>query len=197
MRREAQLIIPGLWLGPFQSSTDLRRMHSMGITHVLCIRDKREAALIYPRFPTEFRYMTIEISDTADQKLINILSDSKAFIDEALSSGGTVLAHCNGGISLSPAIVIGYLMTISKATWEDALAYVQSRRYCVAPSSFQIQLQEYEPIVRATQKILPGTSLGNGERKRSMSLDDQEEDTDDRARIAPSLRREGSDMDME
>lgn len=34
MRREAQLIIPNLYLGPFQSSINLARMKSMGITHV-------------------------------------------------------------------------------------------------------------------------------------------------------------------
>jgi hypothetical protein len=39
-------------------------MNDLGITHVLCIRDKKEASMIFPRFPTEFRYMTLDISDT-------------------------------------------------------------------------------------------------------------------------------------
>lgn len=64
MRREAQEIIPGLYLGPLQSSLNLGRMNDLGITHVLCIRDKKEASMIFPRFPTEFRYMTLDISDT-------------------------------------------------------------------------------------------------------------------------------------
>ena len=34
MRREAQEIIPGLYLGPFQASVNLGRMKSLGITHV-------------------------------------------------------------------------------------------------------------------------------------------------------------------
>lgn len=82
MRREAQEIIPGLWLGPFQASTNLAMMNSLRITHVyvvrpshssafrdpwlmasLCIRDRKEAGLIFPRFPTEFRYKTLDISD--------------------------------------------------------------------------------------------------------------------------------------
>jgi serine/threonine/tyrosine-interacting protein len=37
MRREAQVIIPGLWLGPFQASTNLHLMNSLRITHV-CVR---------------------------------------------------------------------------------------------------------------------------------------------------------------
>jgi hypothetical protein len=36
-----------------------------------------------------------------------------------------------GGISLSPAIVIGYIMW----TYDNTLAFVQSRRYCVSPIS--------------------------------------------------------------
>lgn len=34
MRREAQEIIPGLYLGPFQSSVNLAMMNSLKITHV-------------------------------------------------------------------------------------------------------------------------------------------------------------------
>lgn len=89
MRREAQLIIPGLYLGPFQASLNSNKMKQMGITHVsvlfwtlplgvvavppywtnttvccrLCIRDRKEVKLIFPRFPQEFKYMTLDISD--------------------------------------------------------------------------------------------------------------------------------------
>jgi serine/threonine/tyrosine-interacting protein len=34
MRREAQMIIPQLYLGPFQASINLDKMLAMGITHV-------------------------------------------------------------------------------------------------------------------------------------------------------------------
>lgn len=34
MRREAQEIIPGVFLGPIQASTNLNRLKSMGITHM-------------------------------------------------------------------------------------------------------------------------------------------------------------------
>ena len=37
MRREAQLIVPSLYLGPFQSSIRLQQMKAMGITHVCVI----------------------------------------------------------------------------------------------------------------------------------------------------------------
>jgi serine/threonine/tyrosine-interacting protein len=34
MRRQAQLIIPGLYLGPVQSALNSQKMLEMGITHV-------------------------------------------------------------------------------------------------------------------------------------------------------------------
>ena len=34
MRREAQLVVPGLYLGPFQASLNAAKMQGMGITHV-------------------------------------------------------------------------------------------------------------------------------------------------------------------
>ncbi|EIW70741.1 hypothetical protein TREMEDRAFT_28912, partial [Tremella mesenterica DSM 1558] len=120
----------------------------------LCLRDKRESHLIYPRFPHDFTYMTLDISDNIDQNLITIFPTCCQFIDSAIANGGSVLVHCNvGGISMSPAIVIGYLMSKLDWSYEMALTFVQGKRYCVAPMTFQIQLKEYEPIYLA-QKMM-------------------------------------------
>ena len=59
---------------------------------------------------------------------------AKQFIDEAILSGGRVLVHCNGGISLSPAFVVMYVMQYYQMSWEDALHMVQNRRYCISPN---------------------------------------------------------------
>lgn len=80
MRREAQLILSQLYLGPFQAATNAETMHRQGITHVsvlaslhtpllalrlsrLCVREHRERAIIFPRFPDQFAYMTLELFD--------------------------------------------------------------------------------------------------------------------------------------
>ena len=42
MRREAQEILPGVFVGPFQPSYKLEILQSLGITHVLCIAEIRE-----------------------------------------------------------------------------------------------------------------------------------------------------------
>jgi Dual specificity phosphatase, catalytic domain len=39
-----------------------------------------------------------------------------------------------GGISLSPAFVIMFVMQHYRLSWEDALHMVQNRRYCISPN---------------------------------------------------------------
>lgn len=43
--------------------------------------------------------------------------------------------HCViGGISLSPAFVVMFVMRHCQLSWEDALHLVQNRRYCISPN---------------------------------------------------------------
>lgn len=47
-----------------------------------------------------------------------------------------------GGISLSPAFAIMYVMQHFGLPWDDALQYVQNRRYCISPNGgFLTQLK--------------------------------------------------------
>lgn len=45
-----------------------------------------------------------------------------------------MFVHCNGGISLGPSVVVGYVMARQQTTYEEALKWVQSRRYCISPN---------------------------------------------------------------
>ncbi|WVO16219.1 hypothetical protein L204_103890 [Cryptococcus depauperatus] len=187
MRREAQLIIPGLYLGPFQASLNAGKMRSMGITHVLCIRDQKEARLIYPRFPTEFKYMTLDLSDHPNQNLITTFPRCRDFIEEALSNGGTVLAHCNGGIAVSPSVVIGYLMWKFNWTAEHALTHVQNKRYCISTIPFQNQFKEYEPIYMAQKMVESVSKRENGMSKRQVENDNGDNEDELRRRVRQAL----------
>ncbi|CED82691.1 phosphatases ii [Phaffia rhodozyma] len=180
MRREAQLILPQLYLGPFQTSKQLDVLLGYGVTHIVCIRDKKEALLVKPRFPDRFTYLTLDISDHEDQNLIRIFPQTTRFIDDAISRGGTVFVHCNGGISLAPSVVVGYVMVAKQLSYEDAVRWVQSRRYCMSLNQgFLNQLKEYEPIYRASVHSLSASSPTDSRpRKRSgeaMSSDGEDE----------------------
>ncbi|GAA6000686.1 hypothetical protein JCM10207_004609 [Rhodosporidiobolus poonsookiae] len=177
MRREAQEILPGLYVGPFQPSWKLDTLKNLGITHILCIAESREQHLFKAKFPDQFVYLIQEIRDADDQNLIRIFPQAQQFIDSALIAGGRVLVHCGDGISRSPAIVTAYVMTKTNLTHEDAFQFVQARRFCVAPrTEFVHQIEAYRPIFQASQAVAADAGAQAGQRARRRGRDDDDSD---------------------
>lgn len=181
MRRECQEILPGLLLGPFQASKSLDTLQSHGVTHIVCIRDQKEAFSVKPRFPDHFRYLVLDVEDNEEQNVIRLFPEADQFIQQALDQGGKVLVHCNGGISLSPAFVVMFVMRHCHLSWEDALHLVQNRRYCISPNGgFLTQIKEYESIYRAKAAVANFPSSGAMHRVVSRRKRDDDEEIDDR-----------------
>jgi len=190
MRRECQEILPGLLLGPFTVSKQLDKMLSLAITHVVCIRDAKEAFSVYPRFPDRFQYMVLDVEDNEEQNLIRLFPGAQTFIHQAIAAGGRVLVHCNGGISLSPAFAIMFVMQHFKLSWEDALQYVQNRRYCISPNGgFLTQLKEWESIYRASQAVAGFPSNGQSRSVVRRKRSDDDEDGDSVQRLPETRKR--------
>ncbi|KAI9098271.1 protein-tyrosine phosphatase-like protein [Phlyctochytrium arcticum] len=142
MRREMQEILPGLWLGPYQCSKDLETLKSRRITHILCIRDVNERHIMKIRFPEDFTYHVIEVSESPMQNLIPHFPEAKAFLDSVLAAGGKALVHCNSGISRAPAFVVAYLIMSQGWGYSQAYAFVQNKRFCINPNEgFKYQLK--------------------------------------------------------
>ncbi|KAF8967127.1 phosphatases II [Flammula alnicola] len=179
MRRECQEILPGLLLGPFVASKSLETLVSLGVTHIVCIRDAKEAFSVRPRFPDRFKYMVLDVEDNEEQNLIRLFPAYVLFLliyRLHNQSGGRVLVHCNGGISLSPAFVVMFVMQHYQLSWEDALHMVQNRRYCISPNGgFLTQIKEYEAIYKANvaHAAFPPAQRTAARRKRS---DEDDED---------------------
>jgi serine/threonine/tyrosine-interacting protein len=185
MRRECQEILPGLLLGPFVASKSLETLKSLEITHIVCIRDQKEAFSVKPRFPEQFVYLVLDVEDNEEQNLIRLFPSAKTFIDSAIANSGRVLVHCNGGISLSPAFVVMFVMQHYALNWEDALHMVQNRRYCISPNGgFLTQIKEYEAIYRANRAVTsyPGMPRNVSRRKREEDEDDDDDRDPDRKR---------------
>jgi len=131
----------------------------------VCIRDEKEAFSVRPRFPDMIKYLVLDVQDNEEQNLIRLFPSqvdcffflsgrdiyvfrAKLFIDGALSDPPCkVLVHCNGGISLSPAFVVMFVMQHYHISWEDALHLVQNRRYCISPNGgFLTQIKVSEKL---------------------------------------------------
>lgn len=180
MRRDCQVITDGLLLGPFQVSKELNKLKELGVTHIVCIRDSKEAFSVKPRFEGHFTYLVLDVEDSEEQNLIRKFPEAKAFIDNAIKSGGKVLVHCNGGISLSPAFVVMFVMEQHHLSWEDALHMVQNRRYCISPNSgFLTQIKEYESIYRAQAAIQRDPRAASGQRMTRRKREEDEDEADE------------------
>ena len=78
----------------------------------------------------------------------------KAFIDECLENKGKVLVHGSAGISRSASLVIAYIMDVTGCPANDAIRFVQKKRFCIFPNEgFRQQLMEYEPILQARRSL--------------------------------------------
>jgi len=189
MRHQCQEILPGLLLGPFQVSKNLDSLKELGISHIVCIRDVKEAFSVRPRFPESFEYLVLDVQDSEEQNLIRLFPRAQQFINTALSQSGRVLVHCNGGISLSPAFVIMFVMQHYQLSWEDALHLVQNRRYCISPNGgFLTQIKEYESIYKANLAVstFPVSHQAVSRRKREDDDDDDDEREDKRPLVDDS-----------
>jgi len=182
MRRQCQEILPNLLLGPFLVSKSKETLQELGITHILCIRDIKEAFSVRARFPQVFTYLELNVKDNEEQNLIRVYPQARDFILGALAAGGKVLVHCNGGISLSPAFVIMFVMEQYQMTSDEAIQMVQNKRYCISPNGgFMSQIKEYEPIYRAQQAISVAPPDRSVRRKR--------DDDEDGAETGETLKR--------
>lgn len=73
-------------------------------------------------------------------------------------SGGSVLIHCQAGISRSATVSIAYIMRYLGKTREDAYRFVKEKRPSISPNfSFVHQLDQYEEQLRQ-ENILPPRS---------------------------------------
>ncbi|GAA5969055.1 hypothetical protein JCM8115_000290 [Rhodotorula mucilaginosa] len=195
MRREAQEILPGLYVGPFQPSTKREILKNLGVTHILCIAETREAHILKPKFPGEFEYLIQDIRDADDQNLIRIFPQACQFIDGALENGGRVLVHCGDGISRSPAIVTAYVMIKTGLGHEDAFAFVQARRFCVAPrTEFVHQLEAYRPIIMASQAVAADRGAQAGQRANRRGREDDDDDDEDDGMNGSTVMTMDTDM---
>uniref|UniRef100_A0A914PD53 Protein-tyrosine-phosphatase n=1 Tax=Panagrolaimus davidi TaxID=227884 RepID=A0A914PD53_9BILA len=75
-------------------------------------------------------YKFIFMMDMLSQDLLgnNLLDDALKYIDKVLSSGGSILVHCEVGVSRSIAIVAAYLMRKHEWNPSKAILFIQNSR---------------------------------------------------------------------
>ena len=130
-----------LWLGNSFAAGDIKDLKEKGIKKILSVMNDN---------PNEynkedgFKLKTIEIMDLNHENIIQYFGECLNFID----GDEKILVHCAAGTSRSATIVIAYLMWKQKMKFDEALKYVQNKRFVVCPNKgFKDQLKLFEKLL--------------------------------------------------
>lgn len=93
-------------------------------------------------FPNDFTYYQIPARDTPSFKYIEYFDLVAFYINESLQYG-SVMIHCNAGVSRSASALIAYFIKYLNMSLHDAIRYVKSKRTCVNVNNFYEQLEIY------------------------------------------------------
>ncbi|KAK4955698.1 hypothetical protein LTR10_006637 [Elasticomyces elasticus] len=207
-RREAQMVIPYLYLGPMTAAKDERFLRGQsgqmigggGITMVLGVRQKHsfESKLMNGalRKAQELGIECQTVDLASNQDLIHNFPATTALINDHLgrvweSTGqiGKVLVFCESGNERSAGVVAAYLMeTHTDVDFIKAMQLVQAQRFCANfDDAMKRLLQGYWDILRAQRQVADvasdGDVAGNGvvsstSRPKRSLQRDEDEDMD-------------------
>jgi len=139
-------VLPFLYLGNSKDADDRDSMTAIGVTRVLNVTtsqqspsptmDHRASGVVYKR---------LSVLDNGHANLKQYFEEAFEFIEGARKSGGSVLIHCQAGISRSPTIAIAYVMRHRNTSMVDAYKMVKAARPIISPNlNFMGQLLELE-----------------------------------------------------
>jgi serine/threonine/tyrosine-interacting protein len=143
-RRQAQMILPWLWLGPMAAAKDEQFLQREGFTMSLAVRTKINS-LTGGLKTAQKLSMDVCAIDAADSfGLIRMFSPAAKLINHHMAQvrristtnsmlrAGKVLVFCESGNEKSAAIVAAYLMEImDNFDFVKAMQVVQAQRFCV------------------------------------------------------------------
>nr|XP_018911383.1 PREDICTED: dual specificity protein phosphatase 10-like isoform X2 [Bemisia tabaci] len=143
----ASRVLPHLYLGNQRDAENLDVLRNLGISRVLNVTSElpgyhEERGILYKHLPA---------ADSSHQNLKQYFEEAFHFIEEARQSGGSVLVHCQAGISRSPTIAIAYMMKHRRLSLIEAYKEVKNARTIISPNfNFMGQLFELEQSLKAT-----------------------------------------------
>lgn len=184
-RREAQLILPFLYLGPYVAARDIKFLRHEGITMLLAIRDTMSAQahqLSGDRFAKELGIAsaTIDVSDsqeliaafpraikTINEHLLSVYReqslmcrDGSIIINKSTFKRGIVLVFCESGNERSACVVAAYIMAVYGVDLITAIQFVQSQRFCLAlDDPMKGLLLSFQDILEAKRAIHSAKSV--------------------------------------
>lgn len=172
-RRDAQKILPFLYLGPIGCSRNEHFLKQAGITKIFAIPHLKGSSNVPPSGPLRLgaaEELGVEIQNTplADsQRLVGAFAQLIESMNSHLTerkfmtqrsndpeARGKILVCCQTGNDKSAALVVAYLMQTLHLTLEEAAQLVNTQRFSIDLNhSLKTVLQAYEGILRARRAV--------------------------------------------
>jgi len=144
-----------LFLGNINDAANAETLTALGIDHVLNVT----AVTPSYKMSNKITYKQLLAADNGSQNIKQYFDEAFLFIDAAKKSGGSVLIHCQAGVSRSPTIAIAYLIKYFSMKMLDAYQYIKIRRSIISPNlNFMGQLLEFEQSIRGKEDGEGGSS---------------------------------------
>ncbi|KAL1889911.1 hypothetical protein Sste5346_008638 [Sporothrix stenoceras] len=197
MRREAQQVLPFLYLGPANAARDTAFLQRTGITKVVAVRESRlaDARLLVVEHVAKKLGIVSECIDVAGWgDLLRALPASVQSINQHMLhdvptdsdgiSTGKVLVFCETGNVRAPPVVAAYLMSMYGLELVDTLRFLNKRRFCMSLDeeakhmllSFGDLLHARSDVAEQAMTDSMDTFDGRGERDDDQMHDDDTPD---------------------
>ncbi|KAL8752545.1 MAG: hypothetical protein Q9199_005669 [Rusavskia elegans] len=220
-RRNAQQVLPFLFLGPITAARDRNFLESQGITMLLAVRDIRvvHARLLGSKAAVELGIPCSTVDTSGNQELIGQFPHGIEIINAHLSevhkqnqnssiSGktpapGKVLVFCETGNERSAAMVAAYLMAMYSMDFVKAIQIIHAQRFSVAfDDSLRHLLQTFDCILQAKRDVIHsgqqrGGATANGDVGSSSTPIDREILRKHSKRTLDETYEDDVDMDAE
>lgn len=149
-------------------------MYSLSGTHTNCYRCLQAGVANYFESSGRFKYKRIPVYDASTSDLLSHSNAIVSYIATALIHG-SILVHCQHGVSRSPTCVAFYLMSRQGMTLQEVMTLLKTKRPAIDPiPAFQKQLQDYERFCVESGSIVIRTAKrkhdvdGGASKKRKM-----------------------------
>ncbi|KAK7195949.1 Dual specificity phosphatase, catalytic domain containing protein [Novymonas esmeraldas] len=158
---EVTEVLPYLFVGGEDAARDRAQLLRKGITHIV----NTVSWCLDNFFPNTFRYLTLSLSDAADEPVFPLFAVVNAFIAEAQERHhGRVFIHCQQGVSRSCTFVIAHVMWKMGLCYDRAYELVRARRNVCSPNlGFFMNLRLWEaqlscPLLNCLYAYAPYTA---------------------------------------
>ncbi|KAM3606810.1 uncharacterized protein V6R79_023618 [Siganus canaliculatus] len=148
---------PNLFIGNVAVAQNRKRLHKLGITHVLNAAHSKQGSIGDQSFyGSTCVYFGIPAEDSNNFDLSQFFKRAADFIHKALKSkDGKVLVHCIMGISRSATLVLVYLMLRQHLSLKDALRHVVQKRPIYPNRNFLSLLIKLDEQLARKRRLCP------------------------------------------